>query len=122
MPTYRAVLPEVFHYAVRIPVFSVENITHMLISGGNGRPNGSSFAVTSDAPSGYRTIWLSEASYRTLIDAHIIPDLYPAMSSETVSFVDFVMAGGKPTDWKGDMPSPADWAELKRRKHARNDS
>lgn len=42
--------------------------------------------------------------------------------SETVSFVDFVMAGGKPTDWEGDMPSPADWSEVKRRKHARNDS
>jgi hypothetical protein len=74
---YMVALPEVFPYLIRVPAHALGNITNMLASGGNGHPNGSSFAVTSDAPSGYRTLWLSEASYQTLKAAHIIPGLYP---------------------------------------------
>ena len=40
-------------------------------------PNGSSFAITSDALSGYRNVWLSEASYQTLLANHLVPELYP---------------------------------------------
>ena len=118
MPAYQGVLPEVFPYLIRVPAHLVDNITHMLASADHGHPNGSSYAVTSDAPSGYRCIWLSEASYRTLLEAHIVPGLFPStpmMSAKAQSFVDFVLAGGNPQEWKGDMPSPQEWAELKRR-------
>jgi len=74
---YMAALPEVFPYAIRVPVHSVENIIRMLWVSGPQAPNGSSFAVTSDAPNGYRTIWLSDVSYETLHAAHIVPGLYP---------------------------------------------
>lgn len=82
MPAYIGVLPEVFPYIIRVPAHAVDNITRMLASADHGHANGSSFAVTSDAPRGYRTIWLSQASYRTLLDAHIVPGLFPLNNSE----------------------------------------
>lgn len=35
------------------------------------------------------------------------------------SFADFVLAGGNPTEYKGETPSPAEWAEVKRRQTER---
>lgn len=78
---YITTLPECFPYALRAPSHSVENIIDMLVRGGPGVPNGSSFAVTADAPRGYRTLWLSEASYKTLVAAHIIPGNFDVVSS-----------------------------------------
>jgi hypothetical protein len=54
----------------------------MLVKAGPGHPNGSSFAVTADAPRGYRRVWLSQASYQTLIDAHVIPGQLSVFFSE----------------------------------------
>lgn len=79
---YITTLPNCFPYAVQVPAHSAENIVLMLMRASIRVHNGSSFACTSDAPRGYRRIWLSEASLRTLKEAHIIPDLYPIKQSE----------------------------------------
>jgi hypothetical protein len=73
---YMVALPEVFPYLIRGPLHSIEGIVTMLMRGGVGCPNGSSFALTSEGPSGYRYLYLSEASYKTLLDAHIVPGLF----------------------------------------------
>jgi hypothetical protein len=114
---YQTTLPECFPYALRAPSHSVENIIDMLVKGGPGHPNGSSFAVTSDAPRGYRTLWLSEASYQTLIAAHIVPGTFDVTSTSQESFADFVLDGGNPAAYGGETPGVADWAEVNRRKH-----
>jgi len=75
-------LGQSFPYAIRVPVHSVENIIRMLWVSGPQAPNGSSFAVTSNAPSGYRIIWLSDVSYETLHAAHVVPGLYPITNRE----------------------------------------
>jgi hypothetical protein len=79
---YMTTLPKCFPYLIRGPLHSIEGIITMLIRGGQGCHNGSSFAVTSEGPSGYRTVYLSEASYRTLLDAHIVPGLFPIEATE----------------------------------------
>jgi hypothetical protein len=58
------------------------DIVKMLMEPSDQHPDGSSFAVTSDAPAGRRTIWLSEASYQTLRAADILPGLYPSVHKE----------------------------------------
>jgi hypothetical protein len=54
----------------------------MLITSRKSASIGSSFAVTSDAPHGYRNIWLSAASYKTLFEEHIVPELYQISSTQ----------------------------------------
>lgn len=66
-----------FKYVIRAPEEEAWEIASLLMRSRPGVPNGSSFAVTSDAPRGRRCIHLSEASYKTLHDLHIIPGLYP---------------------------------------------
>lgn len=58
-----------FKYSVTVPEGSVQNFIGLLLPSREGAPNGSSFAVTSDAPSGLRRIYMTEASYKT-INAH----------------------------------------------------
>jgi hypothetical protein len=58
-----------FQYYIIVPEESVQEIVALLLPGRGGAPNGSSFAVTSDAPHGSRCIYLTEASYKTYLSA-----------------------------------------------------
>jgi hypothetical protein len=82
MAPYSTTLPQCFPHAIQVPVHSTESILRMLVSASESHQNGSSFAVTSDGPRGYRRIWLSDASYRSLVDSHTIPDMYPSWSTK----------------------------------------
>jgi hypothetical protein len=66
--TYISVLPEVFPYVALVDEPAVIRIAWLLNQGRKGAPNGSSFAVTSDASSGKRRVWLSEVSFQTIIN------------------------------------------------------
>jgi hypothetical protein len=66
MPAYRTTLPDVFPYRIKVSLDQVPGLITMLSTPRTDAPNGSSFAITSDAPSGFRHIWLSRASYRSL--------------------------------------------------------
>jgi hypothetical protein len=68
VPTYNSTLPEVFPWRIRVSLDQLPSLVSMLSFPREGAPNGSSFAVTSDAPSGYRFVWLSEMSYHTFAD------------------------------------------------------
>jgi hypothetical protein len=57
-------LPDVFPYSVVVPEDNVSRLILPLIHTAGNAPNGSSFAVTSDAPEGKRRIWLSDISFR----------------------------------------------------------
>ena len=58
-----------FKYYTIVPEGSVQEVVAMLLPGREGAPNGSSFAVTSNAPSGFRCIYMTDASYRTYISS-----------------------------------------------------
>lgn len=66
--TYASVLPEAFPYRATVSQFSAERIAEVLSRRRQGVPNGSSFAITSDAPAGKRYVWLSEISFQTMIN------------------------------------------------------
>jgi hypothetical protein len=68
MATYATTLPQVFPYRLRCRLDNLASIVIMLSMPRTNAPCGSSFAVTSDAPDGYRFVWLSEASYRTFTE------------------------------------------------------
>ncbi len=70
--TYPSVLPKVFPYVISGPEKDVLEIIAGLIHPREGMPNGSSFAVTSDAKRGCRRIWLSKVSYDTLVERGVI--------------------------------------------------
>jgi hypothetical protein len=70
---YSAALPEVFPYQVSVPDDLILQIITYLAYPRKEAPNGSSFAITSDAPRGRKNIWLSVVSYTTLVNNHIIP-------------------------------------------------
>ncbi len=64
-------------YKITIPAEAVQMVTNLFISSRDGAPNGSSFAVTSDASDGYRSIYMTEASYQTFKSSDIIDQLQP---------------------------------------------
>lgn len=66
MPTYRSALPALFPEAIEVPVAVLPTWLALLLSMTTAYPNGSSFAVTSDAIDGYRTVWLSADSHERL--------------------------------------------------------
>jgi hypothetical protein len=61
-------LSAAFSYRVEVSLDQVPGITAMLSMPRTDAPNGSSFAVTSDAKQGFRHIWLSEVSMHSLLD------------------------------------------------------
>ena len=63
---YHQILPEVFPYCITVDDEHVNPIIFALSAKTQKFPNGSSFAVTSDAKSGKRRIWLSAISHRRL--------------------------------------------------------
>lgn len=65
-------------YVIQGPDSEIADLVKMLITSRPGAQNGSSFAVTSDAPRGLRNVHLSATSYRTLLESGVIPNLYPA--------------------------------------------
>jgi hypothetical protein len=65
---YITTLPDVFPWRIRVSLDQLPSLVSMLSFPRQDAPNGSSFAVTSDAPSGYRFVWLSEMSYHTFAD------------------------------------------------------
>lgn len=67
---------DAFKYTISGPEQEMYEISNLLIRSRPGAPNGSSFAVTSNAGPGMRCIHLSETSYRTLTKLNIIPALY----------------------------------------------
>jgi hypothetical protein len=71
---YITTLPQCFPHSLRVPTYIAETIIAMLVKADPDHPSGSSFAVTADAPRGFRNLWLSDASRKTLIDAHVIND------------------------------------------------
>ncbi len=58
-----------FKYYIIVPEESVQEVEALLLPGREGAPNGSSFAVTSSAPQGFRCIYMTDASYRTYISS-----------------------------------------------------
>jgi hypothetical protein len=67
-----------FKYRLTVPASEVGVITGILVLARTEAPNGSSFAVTSDAGTGKRNIHLTSTSYRTLTQRKIIPERYGA--------------------------------------------
>jgi hypothetical protein len=69
--TYSGVLPSVFPWRAMVPASKIGEIASVLAERGLSAPNGSSFAVTSDAPrSDFRWLWLSEASFKYMTWYH----------------------------------------------------
>jgi hypothetical protein len=69
--TYRGVLPSVFPWRALVPQSVVGEIAAVLSDWSSSTPNGSSFAVTSDTPrTGYRWLWMSEASHKYMAHYH----------------------------------------------------
>jgi hypothetical protein len=66
MATYRSTLPQVFPFQISVTLDNLPGVVTMLSTPRTGAPNGSSFAVTSDARQGFRHVWLSEASMTAL--------------------------------------------------------
>jgi hypothetical protein len=64
-------------YKIIVQEESVRMVTNLFIYKRDGAPNGSSFAVTSDAPNGYRRIYMTEASYQTLKSSDISNQIQP---------------------------------------------
>lgn len=64
-------------YKIIVPEESVRMVTDLFIYKRDRAPNGSSFAVTSDAPNGYRSIHMTETSYRTFKSSDISDQLQP---------------------------------------------
>lgn len=75
---------DAFKYRIEASVEEIQQIAAILTAQRPGVPNGSSFAVTSDARHGQRHLWLSEVSYQTLIGMNIIPDMFQAKTSERI--------------------------------------
>ena len=73
--TYQSQLPDIFPHGFQMPEDTVTKLISILIASRDGVLNGSSFAVTSDAPRGFRHIWLSDVSYRTFIESNLIPSI-----------------------------------------------
>jgi hypothetical protein len=78
--TYQSVLPDVFPYTIKAPVRLVTDWTAYLIEAARDDepltvPNGSSFAVTSDAENGTRNLWLSQISLLRLVRTFDHPTL-----------------------------------------------
>jgi hypothetical protein len=84
MATYDGTLPAVFPYRILVPIDMVPVIISLLSTPYSKMPNGSSFAVTSDAKQNFRYIWLSEASYRIFGET-----FGPTFSIENGNVMDF---------------------------------
>jgi hypothetical protein len=56
-------------YCIIVSEESVQEIVNILLPGREGAPNGSSFAVTSSAPQGFRVIYMTDASYKTYMSS-----------------------------------------------------
>jgi hypothetical protein len=78
---YSVVLPEVFKYTIFGTPEEISHIAEILMRSKPGAPHGSSFAVTSDAGRDKRCLWLSEASFQTLIGMNIIPGMFDAKAT-----------------------------------------
>jgi hypothetical protein len=81
--TYLAGLPSMFPYYIEDTPEDIQALATILILPRQSAPNGSSFAITSDAPRGKRRLWLSEASLKTLTGMRAIPNLYEARKAGT---------------------------------------
>ncbi len=66
-----------FKYKIIVRDDAVNMVTSLFIAAREGAPNGSSFAVTSDAPKGYRSIYMTEASYQTFASSELSSQLQP---------------------------------------------
>lgn len=66
MSTYRSVLPQIFPFVAQVREDFLPKYLYELNRSTIDAVNGSSYAVTSDAPLGYRYLWLSDASRRTI--------------------------------------------------------
>ena len=60
-----------FQYFIIVREESVQEVVALLLPGREGAPNGSSFAVTSNAPHGFRCIYLTDASYKTYVTSNL---------------------------------------------------
>lgn len=76
--TYNSVLPEVFPFAVVLPMEKAMEYITILINQESIAPHGSSFALTTDGTvPGHRRLWLSEVSMRRLDQLDRRPLLRP---------------------------------------------
>jgi hypothetical protein len=74
-------LADAFKYRITVPWNEVHIFTGKLDYPRSDAPNGSSYAVTSDAPQGKRYIHLTRASFLTLYNAKLIPADYEEVTS-----------------------------------------
>lgn len=65
--SYDHVMPVVFPKMLILSVASAEKVAFILNQASKVCVNGSSFAITADAPSGHRKVWLSKASADRLL-------------------------------------------------------
>lgn len=82
MRPYVSTLPESFPYCIRVPDDLILEIFTALAYPRQAAHNGSSFAITADAPQGHKNVWLSIVSYNTLRNNHIIPEVQRIGSGE----------------------------------------
>ena len=80
---YLAGLPPMFPYYIEDTPEDIQALATILILPRPGVPNGSSFAITSDAPLGKRRLWLSEASLKTLSGMRAVPSMYEVLEAKT---------------------------------------
>ena len=65
-----------FKYVITVPWSRVHILTGGLDYPRNGAPNGSSYAVTVDATDGMRNIYLTEISFKTILNNKLLPADY----------------------------------------------
>jgi hypothetical protein len=73
-----------FYCIITVRDYSVTTIANILNQPRPGAPNGSSFAVTSDAKKGHRHIHLSRVSYETLTKEGVMQDTAPGVTDVTI--------------------------------------
>lgn len=79
--TYQQNLPKAFPWLFQSTRASIRFMVRQLVGAvpREDAPNGSSFAVTTDAPDGQWNLWLSEASKNYLVEhmPHMVRNLIP---------------------------------------------
>jgi hypothetical protein len=71
--TYKSILPDVFPHGFIVPTSLAKQISELCLLKDDDAPNGSSFAITSDAPKGQSVLWLSNVSFNRTLKAGIFP-------------------------------------------------
>ena len=75
-----------FEYKIIVPDTTVSMIIELFMRARKEAPNGSSFAVTSDAPQGFRSIYMTKTSCDTLMSTTFKDEVAPVWSTRGKSY------------------------------------